>query len=117
MPGWLGELEQMQMQGLRDERIAAENQRRLAERMRVVRERRAAAVEALLERSAQIDREAGEESHREMAAAEEREKKENDERNNARKAADEAKKAADEAKKAEKKAKIAAKRAERKAKK
>jgi hypothetical protein len=124
MPGWLGELEQMQMQGLRDEHIAAENQRvaeenqrRLAERMRVVRERRAAAVEALLDRSAQIDREAEEESHREMAAAEEREKKENEERNTARKAADEANKAADEAKKAEKKAKIAAKRAERKAKK
>ncbi|KIW67716.1 hypothetical protein PV04_06948 [Phialophora macrospora] len=117
MPGWLGELEQMQMQGLRDERIAEENQRRLAERMRVVRERRAAAVEALLERSAQIDREAEEESHREMAAAEEREKKENEERDAERKAADEAKKAANEAKQAEKKAKIAAKRAERKAKK
>ncbi|ETI21921.1 hypothetical protein G647_05991 [Cladophialophora carrionii CBS 160.54] len=117
MPGWLGELERMQIQGLRDERVAEENERRLAERMRVVRERRAAAVEDILERSAQIDREAEEESHRAMAAAEEREKKETEGRDAARKAADEAKKAADEAKKAEKKAKIAAKRAERKAKK
>ncbi|OCT52164.1 hypothetical protein CLCR_07994 [Cladophialophora carrionii] len=117
MPGWLGELERMQIQGLRDEGVAEENERRLAERMRLVRERRAAAVQDILERSAQIDREAEEESHRAMAAAEAREKKETEERDAARKAADEAKKAADEAKKAEKKAKIAAKRAERKAKK
>ncbi|EXJ59115.1 hypothetical protein A1O7_06546 [Cladophialophora yegresii CBS 114405] len=110
MRGYLGELEAMQIDGLRDPRVAAEHERRQAERMRGVRERRAAAVQDIIDRSAQIDREAEEESHRAMAALEEKEKKEKEEREAARKAAD-------EAKKAEKKAKIAAKRAERKAKK